>query len=343
MELNFIEQMPKVDLHLHLDGSVKPETLAELAEQQGQSLQVENKEELYALMKVDGTCSSLVEYLQKFDFVLPFLQTADALERVAYEIVEQSALHRCKYIEVRFAPRLHTNKGLTMQEVIESVLSGLQKGENRFGVISRGIVICLRSHRPEDNIKVIEATIPYYNKGIVAVDLAGDEASFPPERHTSAFLLAKRHNIPITIHAGEAAGASSIRGAITQLGASRIGHGIRLREDMQLLEEVRQRNIPLEMCPISNIQTQSVPGWEQYPIQEYLKLGLHITINTDNLTVSNTNITKEYRVLSDHFGFTHKEMEKLVLNGAEAAFLSVEEKLRLKQSIQDAFTQLMTP
>lgn len=337
---SLLKQLPKVELHLHLDGSVKPETMLDFARDAGITLPATDPQGLIPYMQVNDQCGSLKEYLNKFDIVLPFLQTAEAVERVAYEVVEQMAEHNVRYVEVRFAPQLHRHKGMTVDETIESVLRGLKRGEKDFGVKARGIAICMRHHTLEQNLDVIEAAATYMGKGIVAVDLAGDESSYSPEQFQEVFAKARQLGLPITIHAGEAAGPSSIYEAVMNLGAIRIGHGVRLKESSSVLQLVKQRRIPLEMCPTSNIQTKAVPSWKVYPLRDYFNQGLMVTVNTDNPTVSGTNLTKEYRILVEKFGFTPRELAAIILNGAEAAFLKREEKEALKKELQVSLKKL---
>ncbi|NGZ78015.1 adenosine deaminase [Saccharibacillus alkalitolerans] len=332
-----LRMLPKVDLHLHLDGSIRASTLWEIAAQQGVKLPAARAEELVPFMKVTGECGSLLEYLGKFDFVAGFLHKTDVLERIAYEVVEQASEQNCRYIEVRFGPQLHRSEGLTCEEVIDAVLRGLRRGEEEFGVMARGIAACLRHHSPHKNMEVIAAAAAFKDSGMVAVDLAGPEAAFPAYLHRAVFEYAQLLDMPVTIHAGEAGGAENIHEAVTRLGATRIGHGVRLREDPKVMELVRARNIVLEMCPISNYQTKAMDSWETYPIREYFDAGLRLTINTDNLTVSDTSLVDEYRVLTDKFGFTLPEIGTLILNGVEAAFLRPEEKARLRAEFMSGF------
>ncbi|GGA08378.1 adenosine deaminase [Paenibacillus marchantiophytorum] len=333
--LELLSRLPKVDLHLHLDGSVKPETILELALQQGIDLPVYHKEGLIPHMRVGNECGSLIEYLSKFHFTTKFMQSGEALERIAYEVAQQSAAHNCKYVEVRFAPQLHRNNGLTVEETIHHVVEGMKRGQRDYGVKGGVIVICMRNHSSKSNLEVIEGAAQFVGKGVVAVDLAGDEATYPPEFFREVFAESTRLGIPVTIHAGEAAGAVNVYEAVTNLGATRIGHGVRLKENRTILDMVKERRIPLEMCPISNIQTKAVPGWEAYPIREYLDEGLLVTINTDNPSVSGTDITNEYRVLADRFGFTTPELVKLIMNGVDAAFLDADDKLSLRREMED--------
>ncbi|XID94040.1 adenosine deaminase [Paenibacillaceae bacterium WGS1546] len=338
--LRLIPELPKVDLHVHLDGCVKPSTLLDLAEWQGVSLPAADEAGLLKFVQVGGDCSSLTEYLERFEIVLPFLQTEEALERVACEAVEQASAHRVRYLEVRFAPRLHAQAGLSADLAIGHVIRGLNRGESRYDVKARAIAICMRNHSPGDNLEVVEAAARYYGKGLVAIDLAGDEAAYPASLFREVFERARERGIPYTIHAGEAAGADSIEEAVLRLGAQRIGHGVRLKENERLLNIVRERKIPLELCPTSNIQTKAVAGWEAYPIREYFERGLTLTVNTDNPGVSGTDITKEYVAIAEKFGFTLDEIVALLRNGIEASFLEPGEKAELREDFERHLAKL---
>ncbi|WP_053375882.1 adenosine deaminase [Paenibacillus sp. FJAT-27812] len=335
-----LPQLPKVDLHVHLDGSVKPDTLKELAREQAQPLPIGSDAELIDHMRVGEQCESLKEYLSKFSFVLPYLQTGAALERVAFEVVEQAAMNNVKYLEVRFAPQLHREKGLSAHEVIHHVIVGLKRGEQAFGTAARAIIICLRSHSYEWNKEVIDEAALFYKKGVVAVDLAGDEASFPAKLFRQLFESAQRLGLPVTIHAGEAAGAENVREAITALGAVRIGHGVRMLEDPAVVALVKERQIPLEMCPLSNIQTKAVSDWDAYPLRRYMELGIVVTVNTDNMTVSDTTLLKEYELLMEHCGVTLNEIVMIIMNGVKAAFAEEAEKLALIARFESEFAAL---
>ncbi|MFC3800178.1 adenosine deaminase [Cohnella sp. GCM10012308] len=317
---NWLEALPKADLHLHLDGCVKPSTLLQLAADRGYPLPADRAEDLLPYMQVDADCDSLKTYLDKFSFVLPLLQDAASLKRVAEEAVEQSAARNCLYIEVRFAPALHINAGLTPEAAIDAVLDGLKQGEAAYGTVARLIVICMRHQNEEINLPVIRGAIARQGQGVVAVDLAGDEASHPAEKFRGTFAAAREAGIPITIHAGEAAGSFNVREAVEGLGATRIGHGIRLREDPELLAWIRERRIPLELCPTSNIQTKAVADWDDYPIRSYYDAGLYVTVNTDNPTVSGTDMTRECEAIATRFSFTPAELADLMRGALLAAF-----------------------
>lgn len=320
--------LPKVDLHFHLDGSVRPSTILEIAQDEGIKLPAPETEQLLPYLQAKE-CGNLSDYLLAFALPIQCMQSTRALERVAYEAVEDASKENVKYLEIRFAPELHREKGLALDQIVSSVLAGITNAGKQFGVRARIILTCLRSHSPEKSVEVVETARQFWGQGVVGIDLAGDEAGFPPQLHREAFHRAHRYGIPITIHAGEAAGAENIQEAIANLHAARIGHGVRLRENPGLLQEVKNSRIPLEMCITSNIQTQAVKSWEDHPIRQYFDQGILVTANTDNTTVSNTTITQEYEKLVRFYHFSLEELKTIILNGVSAGFLEEDEKKKL--------------
>ncbi|WP_152391917.1 adenosine deaminase [Paenibacillus guangzhouensis] len=323
-----IESLPKVELHYHLDGGLRPFTVRALASEAGIALP-EQEEQLLWMLRVTDHCASLFEYLEKFQLPAALLQTAANLERVAYEAVEDAAKGNVKYIEIRFAPQLHVEQGLTLAETVSAVLTGMRAGEQATGTIARLILICLRNHSIELNWQVLEQASAFYGQGVVGMDLAGDEAGFPPELHQAVFEEAHRRGIPITIHAGEAAGAENIRTSIACLHASRIGHGVRLEQDPALVEVVREQRIALEMCLTSNIQTKASPSWDAHPVRRYYDQDLTVTVNTDNATVSNTTLNMEYERLMHYHDFRIDELKRMNANAIEVCFAEEEVKRKL--------------
>jgi adenosine deaminase len=337
MKMN-IHALPKVDLHFHLDGSVRPSTIKEIALAEGIKLPAEEVEQLASFLQVKESCNDLSEYLSTFELPVLCLQTAQALERVAYEAVEDASKQNIKYLEIRFAPQLHTDKGLTLEEIVSSVLAGMKNAGEAFGVRARLLLTCLRSHSLEKTTEVVETARKFLGQGVVGVDLAGDEAGYPPQLHREAFRLAHRYDIPITVHAGEAAGAENIREAIVNMHAKRIGHGVRLRENRELLHAVKKNQIALEMCPTSNVQTKAVSSWREHPIREYYDHGILVTVNTDNTTVSNTTITQEYEKLVQLYQFSLEDLKRIIMNALAASFLEEPERKKLIAEFQHAFS-----
>jgi len=325
-----IQQLPKVELHYHLDGGLRPSTVRAFAAEAGSPLPG-REEELLPLLHVTEDCASLTEYLEKFRLPAQLLQTAANLKRAAYEAVEDAAKTNVKYIEIRFAPQLHVGQGLSLEEVVSAVLDGIKAGEQDSGTAARLILICLRNHPIAMSWQVLELTQAFFGKGVVGIDLAGDEAGYPPLLHQPVFEEAFRLGIPITVHAGEAAGADSIRSAVFGLHARRIGHGVRLEQDPGLLRFVREHRIALEMCLTSNIQTKAAADWEAHPIRRYYDEGIAVTVNTDNTTVSNTTLNLEYERLMLHYGFRLDELKRMNRYALEASFAEAEIKSKLMQ------------
>lgn len=328
-----LDKIPKIELHCHLDGSVRPETMYELLLEKGETLEAKNLEDFKELVMIKGECKSLKEYLEKFGYPLRVMQEKENIERITYELLEDLSKENVKYVEVRFAPYLHMEEGLLFDQVVESVLRGMKRAKEDFKIISRGILICMRHEAVEQSMKVIENGEKYLNKGIVGVDLAGNEHDFPPEIHERAFKMAHEKGYNITIHGGETGIVENIAKSIDLLHARRIGHGTAAIKDNKLMELLKEKGIFLEMCPISNLQTKAVNSINEYPIREYLDRGIKVTINTDNTTVSNTSLSKEYKLLIDELDFTIEEIIKLIDNSVEASFISEEEKEELRKVI----------
>ncbi len=317
---------------MHLDCSLRPQTVGELGAQQG----VELPDQLEQALVCPAVCRDLADYLTRVDLALQVLQTAPALERAAYELLEDMASENVIYSEIRYAPQLCTRRGLSMQQVIDAVTAGLRAGGEQFGVRTGQILCCLRHDPSAVSHEVAQHAIANWRPGkVVGLDLAADEAAYRGFPHRTAFRLAQGVGMPRTIHAGEAAGAESIREAITLLGAQRLGHGVRLREDPELFQPVRERRIALEMCPTSNVQTRAVAQLADHPIDRYLRQDLPVTVNTDGRTTANTTLTQEYCRLSRQFGWGLEQIQRTVCTAAASAFLSAEHKADLLRVIAD--------
>lgn len=324
-----------IDLHLHFDGSLLPRTVLELADEQGIALPSREPDELKLFLSAPADCASLNEYLEKFDLPLLVLQTKEAIRKGMFTLASSLKEQGMLYAEIRFAPQLHTRKGLTQEQIVKAALQGL--GEAMAGSFFKAklILCCMRgAENREENLQTVRTAAAFLGRGVAAVDLAGAEALYPTGDFAENFSLAKELGVPFTIHAGEADGPESVRAAL-RMGASRIGHGVRAGEDADLLRELQELRIPLEMCPSSNVQTKAVPCLEKHPVLEYLRKGLLVTVNTDNMTVSDTTMTKEFRLLEERLGMTAEEHRRLLLNAADAAFLTEEERWRLKDVIQN--------
>lgn len=325
----FVKSLPKAELHCHLDGSMRVETILDLAKQYKVKLPKDNLEELTNFLAVGMECGSLEEYLQPFDVTCSVLQWKDALIRATYELAEDCYKENIWYLEIRFSPILHINKGLKLTQVIDAVLEGKYKAEKDFNM-KVGIIICgLRHTTPDISLTLAELAVAYKNRGVVGFDLAGAEDGFPAKEHKESFYLIINNNINTTVHAGEGYGPESIAQALHYISANRIGHGTRLREDGDLLNYVNDHRIPLEMCITSNVQTKAVDKFEHHPVKFYFDLGLRVTINTDNRLISNTTLTDEYMLAIKQYHFEANELKYLILNGFKSAFLPLKEKVEL--------------
>jgi len=321
LPLSLFEQLPKTDLHVHLDGSLRLATILELAAQDGIELPASEPGALARAMHIGENTGSLVEYLKAFDVTLRVMQTEASLSRIAYELGEDCAHENVRYMEVRYAPMLHTRKGLRLTAVVEAVLAGLRQAQIDHGIESNVIICGIRNISPESSLEMAQLAVAYKNRGVVAFDLAGAEYDHPAKHHKAAFQLVRDNNINVTIHAGEAYGPESIAQAIHVCGAHRIGHGCRLREDGDLLHYVNDHRIALECCPSSNVQTGAVRDLASHPIKLYYDLGLRVTVNTDNRLITDTTVSKELWLCHTQMGLALADIKRVITNGLKAAFL----------------------
>ncbi|MBS2018405.1 MAG: adenosine deaminase [Deltaproteobacteria bacterium] len=321
LSLETIEKLPKTDLHVHLDGSLRLSTILDLADKQKVELPAKDEDGLRKAMNLGTNCGSLVEYLKAFDVTLRVLQTADSLTRSAYELAEDAARENVRYMEVRYSPMLHTRRGLALTTVVEAVLEGLRAAQDKYGIESNVIICGIRNVSSESSLEMAELAVAYKNRGVVGFDLAGAEYDHPAKHHRAAFQLVRDNNINVTIHAGEAYGPESIHQAIHVCGAHRIGHGCRLREDGDLLHYLNDHRIALECCPSSNVQTGAIRDLASHPIKLYKNLGLRVTVNTDNRLVTDTTVSKELWLCHKALGFTMRDLKQVILSGFKSAFL----------------------
>ncbi len=330
-----IQALPKAELHCHLDGSLRISTILELAEKQNISLPEDNEVDLTNILIVKDRVESLEEYLKLFKITLSVMQTPESLERCSYELIEDVSRENVRYIEIRYSPILHIEKGMTMEESVEAVQRGLIRGQKEFGVRS-GIIICgIRDISPEISLQLAEITVQYKDKGVIGFDLAGAEENFPAKKHREAFYLIQNNNINATIHAGEAFGPSSIHQAIHYCSANRIGHGTKLHKDIDLMNYVNDHRIALEICLTSNIQVRSVDSIEVHPFKKYFDEDIRVTLNTDNRLISNTTLTDEYLLAVETFNLTKQDLRTIIINGFKAAFIPHNERRELIKTVVD--------
>jgi adenosine deaminase len=326
-----IKKLPKVLLHEHLDGVLRPKTIVDLAASEDyQQLPTTDPEQLAKWFHQGANQGSLPKYLEGFQHTIAVLQTEEALERAAYEQAEDLHHDGVVYFETRFAPIFHTRKGLTHQQVVSAVLKGLERGRKTLGVAS-GLIICAMRNM-DVSLDMAELAVDFRARGVVGFDLAGEEGGFPPKKHVDAFHYIQRENFNITIHAGEGFGKESIWQAIQYCGAHRIGHGTRLIDDMavangcamklgDLAQYVLDKRIPLEICLISNVHTGAAPSVREHPFGIFFKEKFRVTLNTDNRLMSDTTLSKEFEAAQQAFGLTLDDFEKITINAMKSAFL----------------------
>lgn len=310
-----------IDLHLHLDGSLTPEDICVLADIDGVELPTRDHDELKKYLTFHGEERTLTHYLTYFDLPLSVMQTKESVEKSVELMVAGLAKRGMLYAEVRFAPLLHTRRGLTVEEVTLSAINGLKKGIAESSMVVQLILCCMRIDGMEEmNRETVKCAKKYLGKGVCGVDLAGNEDGFTYQKYADLFEYARELKLPITIHAGERGGIEQVEAAI-MLGARRIGHGVHLADSEKLMNIVKKEGIGVEMCPTSNYQTGAIGELENYPIKEYLKRGILVTVNTDSTVVSDTNIRREFEVLKQKCGFTIEDKVKCLLNSLNIAFL----------------------
>lgn len=329
-----LRRLPKAELHCHLDGSLRPATLAELAAEFGVTLPCKPEPDDVARMMHVTDAATLEEYLQRFEYTISVMQTEEALERIAYELVADAHADGVRYIEVRNAPLLNTRRGLSPDAVVDATVRGLRRGEREFGVVARFIVCALRNLSAASSMEQARLAVAHRDQGVVAFDLAGGETGNPAKVHAAAFAYARDHDLAVTVHAGEGHGVESIRQAVHDCGANRIGHGTRLYEDPSLAQYVNDRRITLEMCPTSNVQTRAVRSYAEHPFREYFARGMNVTLNTDNRLMSGTTLTDEYLHAATEMGFTVSDLSLVALNGFASAFLPWEERIALIETVR---------
>ena len=322
-----------IDLHLHFDGSLSIENARQLAALEKVTLP-ERDEDLERALTVSPDCKDLGEYLTKFAFPLTLLQSEAAIEQGMRTLCDELVAENCIYAEIRFAPQLHLDKGLDQRTVVNAAIRGLRSSSLDGGLI----LCCMRGdNNAELNLRTVEVAGEFLGRGVVALDLAGNEAGFPTENFRELFAKAKALGVPYTIHAGEADCAESVRCAI-EMGASRIGHGVRSIEDAELVKILAQNEITLELCPTSNIQTTVFEDISEYPIRKFLEAGVAVTVNSDNRRVSATTARREMKLLQDCFELSENEVKELLHSSVRAAFASEQLKAKLHATVDGSFS-----
>lgn len=336
----FVEKLPKTDLHCHLDGSLRPETLIELAQRYQVKLPSYEREPMMAALKYGRVRANLEEYLMGFDPLLAVMQTPEDVERVAYELCEDASLENVWHLEMRYCPNHHDLKGMTPEQMIEAAIKGGNRATKDFG-ISVGHILCGLKHHPAGSLlDVAKLAAQYKGQGVVGFDLAGPEAGFPIRDHLEAIYFARKNHLFITLHAGESYGPQSISQAVHEAHAHRVGHGTSLPNDPELLQWVVNHRVGVEACPISNWHTGAVKSLDQHPIMKFLAANVRVSINTDNRLCSDTTITEEILALIEHFDISLENIRKLLTNGFKSAFLPYEQRCTMLSAFNQRFDEL---
>lgn len=351
-----VQRAPKVLLHEHLDGGLRPATVLDLAAQTGYAdLPQSDPIKLADWFAAGAARGSLAQYLEGFRHTIALMQTAPSLERVAYEAIEDLAQDGVVYAELRFAPHFHTQQGLSLDQAMRAVLRGLKRGEQDFGTAS-GLIVCgMRNLSPSLSLQMAKLGVAFREQGCVGFDLAGEEDGYPAKDHLEAFQFIKQANFAITIHAGESFGPESIWQALQHCGAHRIGHGTRLIEDMKgegnqvaalgpLAQYLLDHRVPIEICLSSNVHTGATASLAAHPFPHYWKRGFRVTLNTDNRLMSRTSMTQEYMLAVEQFGLTLDNLEKVTINAMKSAFAHFDERLRvIYEKIKPGYARLRAP
>ncbi|MGF1756205.1 adenosine deaminase [Vibrio makurazakiensis] len=331
--MNYFD-LPKIDLHCHLDGSLRPQTVLDLANLQNITLPSNDVDEIKELMVAPETCTDLPEYLARFDLPISVMQTADSLERTSFELFEDAAQENVKYLEVRFGPQLHVQQGLTYAQIIGSVVKGMKRAEEKYD-IKGNYILSMVKFMPSDTIKeVVDAGEQYLNKGVAAIDLAGSELDGFCKDYVSYIDYARAKGYRVTIHAGEQGNGQNVYDAIEMLGAERIGHGVAINDHEAAYNKVKQDVVALETCPSSNVQTKAVNELSLHPFKEFYNDELQVTINTDNRTVSNTTMTKEVQKVMETFKLNLEDYRRIYQMTVGQTFATDEVKQELLKHSQ---------
>ena len=328
-----INKLPKIELHCHLDGSVRVDTIIDIAKKEGIKLDSYKRCDIEKLVQVPNDCTSLNEYLKRFDLPNKVMQSSENIKRITFELLEDAQKENIKYIEIRFAPLLHLQKGLSIEEVIQSAIDGINQAQRIYDIKGNIILSCMRNMSEDDAILLIEKGRKFLNKGVVAIDLAGPEEEGFANKYKRAIELARSYGYNITIHAGEAASAQNVIDAINILKAQRIGHGVRIKDMKDAYDLVKKTGVVLEMCPTSNIQTKAIECLNKYPLYDFYKDGIKLSINTDNRTVSNIDLSNEIKVISDEFNMSKEPHKDIYLNTIDAIFADESTKKWLRRLI----------
>ena len=326
----FIQEIPKVELHLHLEGAIPLETIFKLIQRAGGEQSIKNLDDLSKKL----TYTDFTNFIDVWTWKNTFIREEEDFEEIAYRVLESLSKQNVKYVEAFYSPGDFWRVDLSVQGITEYLIKGKETAYRDFGIQSELIIDLIRDHGPERSMQYLEEVTPYLGKGVIGIGLGGSEQSFPAEPYALVYKEARDRGFRLTAHAGEAAGANSIWAAVEKLGVERIGHGVRANEDSELISLLKERQIPLEMCVISNVKTGVCSSIEVHPIKQYFQQGLMVTVNSDDPTMFNTTISQEYLVLVQKLGFTISDLKRLSLNGIDASFMPDENKKLMRSQFE---------
>jgi adenosine deaminase len=331
-----IVEMPKTELHLHLEGAIPLGMLFNLIEKRGGDPSVSSLEDLERKL----VYTDFEHFIDAWTWKNTFIEEERDFEEIAFQVLRDLSEQNVKYVEAFYSPGDYWRQSLSVQGITEHIIKGKERAYHDFGIRCELIVDVTRDHGPEVGMQRLEESTPYLGKGIIGIGLGGSEQTFPADPYEFVYREAKRRGFRLTAHAGEAAGPESIWAAIRKLGCERIGHGVRAKEDPELVSFLRKRQIPLEICVVSNVKTKIFESVESHPIKRYFEDGLMVTVNSDDPTMFNTTITQEYLLLAQKLGFTLRDIRRLTTNGIEASFMSDEDKESMKTQFDKEWQQL---
>jgi adenosine deaminase len=333
----FITEIPKVELHLHLEGAIPLETLFNLIQRERREPSIKNLDDLRRKL----TYTDLAHFIEVWTWKNTFIKEERDFEEIAYQVLGNLSKQNVKYVEAFYAPGDYWRQGLSVQGITECLIKGKERASRDFGIQSELIIDLIRDHGPERSMQYLEEVMAYLGKGVIGIGLGGSEQSFPADPYAFVYQEAKKRGFRLTAHAGEAAGPNSIWAVVEKLGVERIGHGVRVYEDPQLVSLLKERQIPLEICVTSNVKTEVCKSIEAHPIKQYFQQGLMVTVNSDDPTMFNTSISQEYSVLVQKLGFTVSDLKRLSMNGIDASFMSDGDKKLMKSRSEKEWEQLL--
>lgn len=332
----FIKKMPKTELHLHLEGAIPVDFLFKLIKRDRSNPSIKTPDDLKEVFKYKDFDHFIITWGWKNSFIK---KEEDFLE-IAYEVLKKLSDQNVKYAEAFYSPGDFMNKGLTVQGITEYLIEGKEKARRDFNIKCNLIIDLIRDHGPEEGMKRLDEVTPYLGKGVIGIGIGGSEGFFPPEPYEAVYKEAKKRGFRLTAHGGEAAGPESVWGAINKLGVERIGHGVRAIEDTKLIKYLKEKQIPLEVCPVSNIKTGIYKSIEEHPIKEFFREGLMVTVNSDDPEMFNTSITEEYLILAEELAFSPDDIKKLSFNSIEASFLEEKDKELMKKDFEREWNKI---